>query len=371
MANEETSLYVHIPFCKSKCSFCSFVVCVAREHRIDDYLTSLAVEAEQYKGTTVKTVYIGGGTPTLLGTNQLRKLLKVIDENFKFDSTAEFTIEANPETIDCLKLELLKDSKVNRISLGIQSLNDKYLNFLGRNHDADCALRALANLRKSGFLNINLDLMFSFPGQTLPELIQDVRAIAALGSEHLSLYTLMPEEGSRFYRQDIKVKDDLLQAEYYVRMVELLGKSGFAQYEISNFAKSGQESRHNCVYWQGGNYIGLGIGAHSHRDGIRSWNTSDFQEYVSGTKENLKIIAGKEQLDPSQRLVETLLFGLRMTQGVNVSNLEERFGCLLPDDKADALNDFIENGFLVKEDGKIKTTFKGRLVLDELCARMI
>lgn len=371
MTNQPASLYIHIPFCKSKCFFCSFVVCVAREHRMDDYLASLAAEAEQYKGTTVKTIYVGGGTPTLLDPSQLQKLFKIIEENFNFDSSAEFTVEANPETIDSSKLKLLKDSGVNRISLGVQSLNDKYLKFLGRNHDSACALKSLEDLRKSGFSNINLDLMFSFPGQTLQALTQDVRAIAALGSEHLSLYTLMPEEGSRFYKQDIKLKDDLLQAEYYIRIGEILEKSGFSQYEISNFARPGKESRHNCVYWQGGNYIGLGLGAHSHRDGERFWNTSDFQEYISGTNENRAPIAGKERLDSSQRLVEALLFGLRMVQGVDVSKLEKRFGCLLPDEKADALDDFIENGFLIKEDGRIKTTPKGRLVLDELSTRLV
>ena len=281
MRNESTSLYIHIPFCKNKCYFCSFVVSIGKEHQIDSYLESVSKEAGYYKDTFVETIYIGGGTPSFMNHGQLERLIRIIRENFKFTPVCEFTIEANPENVNFSKAKLLHELGVNRISLGVQSLKDKYLKFLGRPHNSRDAIVAFNNLRKAGFNNINLDLMFSFPGQKSEELEGDVRDIAALGSEHLSLYTLTIEEGSKFFKQNMKLENDLSQRIRYLRVVELLEEKGFTQYDISNFAKPGKESKHNCVYWQGGNYIGLGIGAHSHLNDKRSWNTSNLNLYIS------------------------------------------------------------------------------------------
>jgi len=365
------SLYIHIPFCKSKCLFCSFVIAVGKENRINSYLESLSQEAGHYRGTILKTLYIGGGTPSHMNIEQIKLLGRILRKNFKFNDETEFNFECNPEGLSLDKAKALKAIGINRASLGVQSLNEKYLKFLGRNHNRKEALDAFLNLRKAGFLNINLDLMFCFPDQTLRELKEDVDGIASLGSEHLSLYNLTIEEGSRFYRLNLKIHKDETQAKHYLKVIELLEQNGFEQYEISNFAKPGKEALHNHVYWQGRDYIGLGVGAHSHIQGERFWNVSDFNEYLVQTKSGKLPIAGKERLDIHGRLIETFLFGLRMKEGVDISSLEDRFDCPLSPEVKEKIGQFVQQKLLTREENRLKTTLLGRLVLDELCARLI
>ena len=366
-----TSLYIHIPFCRSKCLFCSFTIAVAAEKHINAYLNCLEKEAAHYRGSEVCTVYIGGGTPSLLENEQLERLVVIIKENFKFTPHAEFTLEANPATFDYAKAKRMYRLGINRISLGVQSLNDKYLTFLKRPHKAVDAQIAYGDLRQAGFDNINLDLMYSFPQQTLKDIENDVRAIAAFGSEHLSLYALTVEEGSRFYSQHIHLPGPARRAHHYARVAELLLAQGFEQYEISNFSKKGKQSRHNRIYWQGQNYIGLGVGAHSHKSGERFWNVTSLRLYMQLLAEGKMPVAGKEKLSSQEQFMETLLFGLRMNEGVIVEQLEKRFDCRLPGEKKDLMSQFITAGFLLEENHRLKTTLKGRLVLDELSARLI
>ncbi|MFA5059570.1 MAG: radical SAM family heme chaperone HemW [Candidatus Omnitrophota bacterium] len=365
------SLYVHIPFCQSKCLFCSFVIAVGQTHKMDAYLDALSKEADFYKGENLKTVYIGGGTPSLLSADGLKKLFSIIKQKFVLSADCEVTLEANPESLDVEKAKLLYDLGVNRVSLGVQSLEEKYLKFLGRNHGRDCALGAFRILRKTGFQNISLDLMFSFPQQTSFEIEGDVRAMASLNSEHISLYALTVEEKSKFFSRRVQLSDDTLRAEQYSLVIQFLNDLGFPQYEVSNFSKPKKESRHNLAYWQGENYIGLGVGAHSHKDGTRSWNTSNLSDYLSKTNQNVSPVEGEERLDPAQRFMETLLFGLRMNRGVDVPALEKRFSCALPEGQVEAVNQFLRDGFLTQENNILKVTDCGRLILDELCSRLI
>ncbi len=361
---------MHIPFCEKKCFYCSFVVSVGQQHRMDSYLDCLAKEAKQYKGAKVKTIYIGGGTPTFMNNQQIEKLITIGRKNFNFDNDVEFTMEANPEGLDRTKAKLLKDLGINRVSVGMQSLNDKYLKFLGRCHDRQQAVRAFANLREAGHDNINLDLMYSFPGQTDEEIEEDVRGIAQLGSEHLSLYTLTIEEHSRFYVQKLKLEEDC-QAEHYVLVTELLNQYGFQQYEVSNFAKMSRQSLHNLNYWMGGNYIGLGVGAHSHRDGKRWWNVSRLNLYMQRIDDHERVIENCETLTEHQRLLEAMLLGLRMNQGIKIKEIEQSIGCLLEEDKRKMINEFVREGFMIWEGDSLRINLKGRLVLDELCSRLI
>ncbi len=365
------SLYIHIPFCHNRCSFCSFVVSIGKQNYIDSYLEGLEKEAQQYKGVRFETIYIGGGTPTFMNAVQLKRLAALVKKDFKFNQKSEFTIEANPENINLEKARLLCDLGVNRVSLGVQSLNDKYLRFLGRPHNSQGAVDAYHNLRKAGFSNISLDLMFSFPHQTTAEIEKDVEGLTSLASEHLSLYTLTIEEGSKFHKLNVELDNDQARSEQYMGVVELLEAKGFLQYEISNFAKPGKESRHNCVYWQGGEYIGLGIGAHSHLKGRRFWNTPNLTQYISKMKEDASPILESEQLDLSARFMETFLFGLRMNRGVDVSALERRFGHALSAEKRKLIDAFIAAGFLIRNGNNLQTTLKGRLVLDEISTRLI
>lgn len=371
MSQKDPSLYIHIPFCQNKCYYCSFVVSIGQEQRVDAYLDGLALEAREFQGTKVETVYIGGGTPTFLNLQQLQKLISTIRTNFQFSENTEFTIEANPEGIDPAKADLLLELGINRVSLGVQSLNDKYLKVLGRCHDSAAALNAFDHLKAAGFDNINLDLMYSFPGQTESEIISDVKGITQLGSEHLSIYTLTIEKNSRFYAQKVLSQDDQSQAAQYTLVTKQLEVAGFRQYEVSNFAKPGKESQHNLNYWTGGNYIGLGIGAHSHHDGTRSWNILKLIPYIEKIHRGERVQENREDLDIQQRFLETFLIGLRMNEGVDLIRLEKQYNCKLTDEKVFLINDFIKNGFFIREGTRLKASDYGRLVLDELAVRLI
>jgi len=366
-----TSLYIHIPFCDRKCFYCSFVISVGQTHRVDRYLDCLEREARQYHGMEIQSIYIGGGTPSTLSEKQLKKLFNMIHTHFRFSENIESTIEANPEGIDISKLKMIKGEGINRISLGVQSLNDKYLKYLGRIHDARSAVDAFGYLRKAGFDNINVDMMFSYPKQSNEELIKDIHKITQLGSEHISLYSLTIEKYSRFYTQNVVPKDSQIQARQYEIVCELLGKKGFKQYEVSNFAKLNNTSIHNLNYWQGGHYVGLGIGAHSHLGSQRSWNVSRLIQYISCIEKGLSVREDYEELTPYTKMKEVVLFGLRMNQGIDINQIKKRFGCYFKEQQQEQINHFIDGGLLIAENGRLRASSKGRLVLDELCSKLI
>ncbi|MBF0489986.1 MAG: radical SAM family heme chaperone HemW [Candidatus Omnitrophica bacterium] len=353
------ALYIHIPFCSHKCLFCSFVIAIAQTHRIEDYLNRLEKEAKSHQGARLESVYIGGGTPSMLSFEQLKRLMTIIRTQYILSDDCELTMEANPEGIDEVKAAVIKSLGINRISLGVQSLDDRYLKFLGRKHDAARAVAAYNILRQTGFENINLDLMYAFPSQTREELKRDVRAIASLRSEHLSLYTLTIEPNSRFHASAMKLDDEETIAEGYLDVISILREYGIHQYEISNFSKKGFQSRHNQNYWLGGRYIGLGMGAHGFVGHRRYWNTSKLQDYLNQEE----VIEGFEDLSEETLIMERVLFGLRMNEGIELQ--------ILPSSKKGIVEGFLKEGFLVLEGPRLKATNKGRLVLDELSARLI
>lgn len=338
---------------------------------MEAYIDALALEARGYQGSKVKTIYLGGGTPSFLPEKQLKRLFDIIKMNFVCDSQVELTIESNPEGLDMAKARLLKSLGVNRISLGVQSLNDKYLKYLGRNHNADLARGAFKVLREAGFDNINLDLMYGFPKQTLEDIERDIDDIVAWGSEHLSIYTLTIEEKSRLHALQTQLPEGEVQARQYLLVVGFLERLGFKQYEISNFSKPGRESKHNLNYWRGGNYIGLGIGAHSHQDGHRFWNIPKLTEYIHRMSEGGSAIEGEEFLEKEKRLMELVLFGLRMKQGINLKEVEAQCGHHLGGEKRNLIGGLVAEGFLSEQAGRLIATEKGRLVLDEISARLI
>ena len=336
-----------------------------------DYLDCLLGEAEFYSAAVVESVYLGGGTPGYLSLNYLKRFLQGLRQKFQFTSDCEWTLEANPEGMDLEKAKLLYDLGVNRMSLGVQSFDDRYLKYLGRCHDARRASTAFGDLRKAGFKNINVDLMYSFPGQTEGEITQDVRAVTSLGSEHLSLYTLTIEENSRFYTRGVKLDTGARRAGQYEQVVSFLEQTKFQQYEISNFARPGWESRHNLNYWQGGDYIGLGVGAHSHERGRRFWNVSKTNVYMNRIQKQQSPLDGEEKLSAHQRLMEFILFGLRMNQGVQVQEAMQKAGCVLGQKRRQTMEKLVQEGFLFWDKNYLKTTLKGRLVLDEISSRLI
>lgn len=365
------SIYIHIPFCKRKCFYCSFSIFIGKEKNICTYLDCLEKEAAKYRGQKVDTVYIGGGTPSSLSIDQIKSLFKIIKNNFQVSENSEITFEVNPEDINKEKLSLLKEKDVNRLSIGVQTLNDKYLNRIGRGHDRDLVCKAIALVKKEKFKNINLDLMYGFDGQSNSELNKDIKEICAFDPEHLSLYTLTVEQNSKFYTAKVQQKTDDALAEQFLIVRSVVQGYGYKQYEISNFAKKGRESLHNINYWQAGNYVGLGMGAHSHFDGKRIWNVDSFVKYIKMMQKDGSAIGGEERLSRKERLVEALIFGLRMNAGVNIEMLESRFCCKLDNKRWSVLNALVDGKMILMRKGHLQATQKGQLLLDEISCRLI
>jgi oxygen-independent coproporphyrinogen-3 oxidase len=334
------------------------------------YLQALMREAWPLKGRDVSSVYVGGGTPSCLSVDEISSLMQMVHAGFNVLDGAEISFEANPESIDEHKARALVRGKVNRVSLGAQSFDDALLARLGRGHGAADTFRAFQVLRSAGCTNINLDLIFGFPGQTQDELVRDLEALVSVGPEHVSVYALNIEPRSLFAARRIKA-DENVQAGMYAVVCERLEAAGFMQYEVSNFARPGHASRHNINTWRGGEYFGLGMAAHRHINGKRSWNADTLPAYLKAIEESGQACAGEEAISPPEKMTETFLFGLRMNEGVDLEALEASTGIKWPEVKREALEQFIEMGLLQERDARICTTSRGRLVLDEICARLV
>lgn len=366
-----TSLYVHIPFCYRKCFYCSFSIVVGQQDRAGLYLKALAKEAERYKGKKLRSIYIGGGTPSYLSVDELDFLCRMVAGTFQWDKDIEYTFEVNPEDVCPDKMKILRAHGINRISLGIQTFNDAYLKYLGRNHGVPAVYRSLDCLRSIGFDNVSVDLMYSFPEQSLQDIKNDVEAVIGLQTEHISIYALTIEHPSRFFARKVVLDKEEKRAEDFLVVREMLNKAGWNQYEISNFARESFESAHNLNYWNIGDYIGLGVSAHSHQAGKRWWNVSKFMDYLKKTEQGSSVIAGEEVLTAEQQFMESVLFGLRMTKGVHIPGLEERFGACFNSRQKNVLDNLLKNNFLLYNDGVLKAQPQGQLVLDEISAQLI
>ncbi|HPR82233.1 MAG TPA: radical SAM family heme chaperone HemW [Pontiellaceae bacterium] len=305
-------LYIHIPFCERKCSYCAFYSFAKPWKNVAGFFQALGKELNSLPADfSPETVFIGGGTPTALDLKTLGSFLAMLR---KF-SPVEFSCEANPGTVDRKKLELLIKNGVNRLSIGVQSFNSKCLEMLGRIHTAEEAEAAFRLAQTAGFKNIGLDLMFGVPGQTIQMLEADIERALALEPEHISIYNLMYEEGTPLAVRDPERLDEGIERDMYDLIRRQLAAAGFIHYEISNFAKPGFECRHNLLYWSGGEYIGLGPAAHSHWRGMRRANVSDVEDYCAGGPRR----EFEEILDPEAKERETLVMGLRRLAGVEVS----------------------------------------------------
>lgn len=317
-----------------------------------------------------QSVYIGGGTPSCLTPGGMERLFSILRGRFLLCDEAEVSFEINPESLDQQKAAILRSCGVNRVSLGVQSMDARTLRALGRKHSPEQSLAAFGLLRSAGFNNINVDFIYGLPGQARAEVIADLENILLLGSEHLSLYALNIEERSLFAVQKITADQDA-QADIYDEVCALMERRGVRQYEVSNFARPGFESRHNLHYWHGGEYVGLGAAAHSHLNGERFWNADTLPKYLEGMETGGPAVAGREKLPPAQKMLEEFLIGLRMNQGVDLCSLEMKFGIEMSLEKKEALESFMELGLLEEDGSVIKATRRGRLVLDEISARII
>ena len=321
-------LYLHIPFCKAKCAYCDFYSLPHREEKMDAYVSALirhleevAPQAEQH---TVDTVYFGGGTPSYLGEKRLTKLLQTVKKRYHLAKDAEITLEANPDSAGDFKmLRHLRKAGFNRISLGVQTDDDALLQEIGRIHTWEQVEAAVAAIRKAKFDNLSLDLIYGLPHQTLDGWKNTLAHVTELSPEHLSCYGLKVEEGTPLYerRESADLPDDEQQADMYLYTVEYLAAQGYAQYEISNFAKEGFASRHNLKYWTLGEYAGFGPGAHSDFGNVRYGYIRDLDRYIAGEL----VLSESQTIPPLERDMEYIMLSLRTAAGIDRRYFENRF----------------------------------------------
>ena len=324
-------IYIHIPFCVRKCDYCDFYSVPGRDGRMDEYLHALEVHiaesAPQAEIYTVNTIYFGGGTPTFFGAERLARLLQLVRKQFNVSKDCEITVECNPDSADQDTLLTLKKAGVNRLSMGVQSAQDKELEEIGRVHSFAQATRAFQRARDAGFDNISLDLIYGLPDQSMESWKESVEALLKLNPEHLSCYGLKLEQGTPLYerREQEQMADDDTQADMYLWMVERLKNAGYGQYEISNFARPGRQSRHNLKYWMGEEYIGFGPSAHSYFGQQRYSFVRDLDAYVKGVLYNGKILDESTRINRREMGKEYLMLRMRTIWGVEENEYRERF----------------------------------------------
>ncbi len=307
-------LYLHIPFCSIKCFYCDFTAFSGQKKIVSRYLKALDQEASFFPNFNPDTLYIGGGTPSELSAEELRVLFKMIRSRFPKADFKEATFEANPESLNIEKIKILKDSGVNRISLGLQTLDDRLLKSIGRRHSSSDFLSVFSSLRETGNFSISVDLMFGLPEQKLEDHLRSLKQVLDLFPEHLSLYGLQVEDWTLFSKRKISV-DESLAREMFEGSIEILKTAGFVHYEVSNFALSGFESLHNRIYWRNGEYLGLGCGSASYLNGMRTMNEDRLVSYCAQIESGKRAIASSEKLEGIERLGEMAFLGLRMLEG--------------------------------------------------------
>lgn len=351
-------LYVHIPFCLKKCKYCDFVSFDGCQDK-ESYIDALIGEMSEYRGVFCDTVFIGGGTPTSLTANQLKKLLRAVKENFSLAENAEFTVEANPKTLDKEKLTILKENGVNRISVGVQSFSDDELMKIGRVHTAEDAKNTLQAIKESGFENFSLDLMSALPSQSFESFKKTLETAVMQKPKHISCYSLILEEGTplndEFECGELLLPDEETERQMYEFACDFLQKNGYRQYEISNFAIEGYESGHNIKYWKCDEYIGLGLAAHSYYCGKRYSNTTDMNRYISGNYRSDDM----QELTLADKVEEFSIMGLRMISGINKKEFLRRFGMDIYSVYKNEIEKFINGGFLVDDGENIRLTRAG------------
>ena len=365
---QNIALYIHVPFCRHKCRYCSFISYVHREDSIPAYVSALKHELQmRVNGEHIGSVYFGGGTPSLMPVGYISEILTTIRSLSSLNMTVEITIEANPGTINQIYLTSIKDLGVNRLSLGVQSLNDNELATLGRIHTAIESIDAVKLARSAGFDNLNLDLIYGLPGQSIKNWEATLSEALVLAPEHLSLYALSLEPGTRMY-QDIENKqlpamEPDVAADQYELAENLLSRHGYRHYEISNWAKPSKECHHNLVYWQNRPYIGVGVAAHSHLGNHRFANTPSLDEYLDDfSGKSLPTPEMDEEISPELELAETAILGLRLDEGIDGDNTARY---------PTQVEEMTSAGLLEQTGGRIRLTRHGRLLSNEVFWRFL
>lgn len=325
-------IYIHVPFCKTRCIYCDFCSTTRYELKaryVEALCRELRMRKDYLGDEPVETVYFGGGTPSLLGGDDFEKIFRALDETFGLGNAAEITLEANPDDLTEEYVAMLSGLLFNRLSMGVQTFDDGALKLLGRRHGALQAIRAVERCRASGFANISIDLIYGLPGETDSQWARDLELATALGVEHISAYLLTCEKDTPLYRMLLEGKvcevDEKTSLRFFYKLTEQLDKAGYIHYEISNFCRPGYQSRHNSSYWEGIPYLGCGPSAHSFDTRSREWNTSSLETYITSIEQGWRPYE-KEMLDENTRYNEYIMTGLRTKRGVSLRTIEERFG---------------------------------------------
>ncbi len=354
--------YIHIPFCLRKCKYCSFV----SGENIDNkgiYLNKLSEEIKtRYKGEVLKTLYIGGGTPSLLNGEDMYEIINA----FIADKNAEITIEANPESVELKKFTEYKKAGINRVSIGIQTFNNDILSYIGRKHTSNQAVNAVETIKSAGFNNISIDLIYGLPNQSVKDFEEDIKSALSLGVQHISSYGLKIEEGSFFYenRPD-KIPDDEMQAEMYNILCDKLIK--YNHYEISNFGLEGFESGHNTAYWRNKEYYGFGLNASGYEGNLRYKNTSDFKKYIENP-----FYREEEILLTEQETMENEIFlALRLKEGININKINKKYNTDFMTKYNKIISKYVNLGLLKTENETVKLTRRGILLSNEIMSEFI
>ena len=371
---EDLSLYIHIPFCESKCNYCSFCSIKGTKEDKRKYVESLIKEirlsAKKYKDYLVKTIYIGGGTPSCLDLGEITKISKAIYSNFNVDGKCEFSTEANPNSLTFEKCIEFKNAKINRVSVGLQSYDNKILKSLNRIHTKQDFVNAISNLKLAGFSNINADIILGTPFMTFFRLKSTLKKLSKLNLPHISCYSLILEEKTKLYNQvkskEIKIPTDEKTVKFYDFCVKYLKKHGYYRYEVSNFSKLGYECKHNLVYWNLGNYLGLGLSSHSKIGNVRFNNFDNFESYYEALDSGKLPIENENELEMSDIKEEYIMLKLRENSGINLLEYQQKFGEDLLKIKEKQIDFLLKNNFIEKTCENLFATDLGFKVLNKI-----
>ena len=376
---KELGLYVHIPFCVKKCGYCDFLSWCGTSEEKETYVQALLKEIESYRefarGYRVSTVFVGGGTPSVLEAGQMERDLGNIQEVLELEKKPEITLEMNPGTVTEEKLQCYKENGVNRLSIGLQSVKNEKLEVLGRIHSYEEFLESYELARKAGFTNISVDLISSIPGQKLEEWKEELAALSALSPEHISVYQLIIEAETPFYEKYAEheelLPDEEESREIYLWTGSFLKEQGYEQYEISNYAKPGKESRHNLKYWERGDYLGLGLGAASMVRNIRMSNTKDMKTYLERCGQPKTMREDVQFLEEARQMEEFMFLGLRKTRGVSRKEFRRIFGQEMDMVYEKALHKCLENGMLKEHKDRVYLSEEGVLLSNAVLSEFL